>query len=79
MDRPDWKGPLGEALDRALSYLDGLPDRPVPGGVGRTELAAALGGPLPEGPTDPRVKPAARGGVPADRLPQWSVLMFWRS
>jgi glutamate/tyrosine decarboxylase-like PLP-dependent enzyme len=59
MERPNWKGPLGEALDRAVSYLEGLPDRPVPAGAGRTELATALGGPLPERPADPREVVAA--------------------
>jgi hypothetical protein len=29
LDRPDWKAPLGDAFDRALCYLEGLPDRPV--------------------------------------------------
>jgi glutamate/tyrosine decarboxylase-like PLP-dependent enzyme len=52
--QPDWKGPLGEALDQALTYLEGLPDRPVPGRAGLAELRAALGGPLPGGPQDPR-------------------------
>ena len=29
MDRPDWKGALGEAFAQAVSDLDGLPERPV--------------------------------------------------
>jgi glutamate/tyrosine decarboxylase-like PLP-dependent enzyme len=51
---PDWKRPLGEAFDQALAYLEGLPARPVPSRAGLAELRAALGGPLPEGPLDPR-------------------------
>jgi glutamate/tyrosine decarboxylase-like PLP-dependent enzyme len=63
---PDWKGPLGEALDQALTYLEGLPDRPVPGRAGLAELRAALGGPLPRGPQDPRqvVAELARAAEP---------------
>ena len=60
MDRPDWKGALGEAFAHALSYLDGLPDRPVHPAADLGQLRAALGGPLPERPLD------ARDGV-ADR------------
>ncbi|HEV2917823.1 MAG TPA: aspartate aminotransferase family protein, partial [Actinomycetota bacterium] len=54
MNEPDWKRPLGEAFDQALAYLDGLPARPVPARAGLAELRAALGGPLPERPLDPR-------------------------
>ncbi|HEY6589458.1 MAG TPA: aminotransferase class V-fold PLP-dependent enzyme [Actinomycetota bacterium] len=54
MNEPDWKRPLGEAFDQALAYLEGLPGRPVPGRAGLAELRAALGGPLPERPLDPR-------------------------
>ena len=50
----DWKGSLGEAYDRAIGYLEGLPTRRVPGPATLAELRAALGGPLPEGPTPPR-------------------------
>ena len=66
MDTPDWKGPLGEALDQALAYLDGLPDRPVAGPAGLAELRAALGGPLPGRPRDPRevVAELARAAEP---------------
>jgi glutamate/tyrosine decarboxylase-like PLP-dependent enzyme len=52
--RPDWKGPLGEAFDRALGYLEGLPDRPVRITASLAELRTSLGGPIPEGPADPR-------------------------
>jgi glutamate/tyrosine decarboxylase-like PLP-dependent enzyme len=54
VNEPDWKRPLGEAFDHALAYLEGLPGRPVPGRAGLAELRAALGGPLPERPLDPR-------------------------
>lgn len=54
LDRPDWKAPLGEAFDRALCYLEGLPDRPVRSTASLAELRASLGGPVPEGPSDPR-------------------------
>jgi glutamate/tyrosine decarboxylase-like PLP-dependent enzyme len=54
VNEPDWKRPLGEAFDQALAYLEGLPGRPVPGRAGLAELRAALGGPLPERPLDPR-------------------------
>ena len=59
MEQPDWKGPLGEAFDRTLSYLEGLPARPVTGRVGLAELRAALGGSLPERPREPREVVAA--------------------
>ncbi len=48
--RPDWKAPLGEAFDRALGYLEGLPDRPVRITASLAELRTSLGGPIPEGP-----------------------------
>jgi glutamate/tyrosine decarboxylase-like PLP-dependent enzyme len=54
MDEPDWKGVLGEAYEHAVAHLDGLPARPVGTTVGLAELRAALGGPLPGRPQDPR-------------------------
>jgi glutamate/tyrosine decarboxylase-like PLP-dependent enzyme len=54
MDQPDWKGPLEEAFDQALAYLEGLPGRPLAGSATLAELRAALGGPLPERPLEPR-------------------------
>jgi glutamate/tyrosine decarboxylase-like PLP-dependent enzyme len=48
VDATDWKAPLGEAFDRALMYLEGLPDRPVRSTASLAELRATLGGPLPE-------------------------------
>ena len=54
VDPPDWKGPLGEAFDRALMYLEGLADRPVHSTASLAELRATLGGPLPEVSADSR-------------------------
>jgi glutamate/tyrosine decarboxylase-like PLP-dependent enzyme len=59
MEQPDWKGPLGEAFDHALSYLEGLPARSVTGRASLAELRAALDGPLPERPLEPREVVAA--------------------
>src|SRR4051794_27640704 len=46
-----------EALDRAhlhaREWLASVPDRPIPPRAHVDEVVAALGGPLPEGPTDP--------------------------
>jgi glutamate/tyrosine decarboxylase-like PLP-dependent enzyme len=54
MDQPDWKGPLTEAFGHAVGYLEGLPERPLPPPATLGELRRALGGPLPEQPSDPR-------------------------
>ena len=54
MDRPDWRSALGEAFAQAVSYLDGLPDRPIHPAADLAQLRAALGGPLPERPLDAR-------------------------
>lgn len=54
MQEPDWAGPLQEAQRQALAYLAAVPDRPVGAAAGLPELRAALGGPLPERPSDPR-------------------------
>jgi glutamate/tyrosine decarboxylase-like PLP-dependent enzyme len=59
MNEPDWKGALGEALDHALAYLEGLPARPVGSRASLAELRAALGGPLPQQPLEPREVVAA--------------------
>jgi glutamate/tyrosine decarboxylase-like PLP-dependent enzyme len=48
VDPPEWKAALGEAFDRALIYLEGLPERPVRSTASLAELRATLGGPLPE-------------------------------
>ena len=59
MEEPDWAAPLGQAYDSALAYLTGLPARPVGSSASRPALRAALGGPLPEAPEDPRKTIAA--------------------
>jgi glutamate/tyrosine decarboxylase-like PLP-dependent enzyme len=51
---PDWKGPLGEAFDHAVAYLSDLAQRPVAASASTERLRATLGGPLPQGPSDPR-------------------------
>ena len=63
VDPPDWKAPLGEAFDRALMYLEGLPDRPVRSTASLAELRATLGGPLPEEPAESREVIAALAGA----------------
>jgi len=44
---------LEEAAAHAVQFLQGLPDRHVGPKAGADELRARLGGPLPDGPTDP--------------------------
>jgi glutamate/tyrosine decarboxylase-like PLP-dependent enzyme len=51
---PDWKGPLGEAFEQALAYLEHLPERPLAPMADAQDLREALGGPLSDGPTDAR-------------------------
>lgn len=48
MRQPDWRGPLHAAADAAVTYLEGLPARPVRAGATLEELREALGGPLPD-------------------------------
>jgi glutamate/tyrosine decarboxylase-like PLP-dependent enzyme len=50
---PDPSTIPGRAAELAAAYLDSLPTRRVGGPVDLAALRAALGGPLPEGPTDP--------------------------
>ncbi len=45
---------LAETAGIAADYLERIPDRPVGSEAGVEELRASLGGPLPEGPADPR-------------------------
>ena len=52
MNEPDWKGPLGEAFEEALAYLQGVPARPITCHTSLPVLRAALGGPLPETSND---------------------------
>jgi glutamate/tyrosine decarboxylase-like PLP-dependent enzyme len=44
---------LETAAARATQFLRGLPERPVAARSGADELRARLGGPLPDGPSDP--------------------------
>ena len=44
---------LGETASYAADFLEAIPERPVGSSAGLDELRAGLGGPLPEGPTDP--------------------------
>jgi glutamate/tyrosine decarboxylase-like PLP-dependent enzyme len=44
---------LEAAAAHAAQYLRGLPERPVAARAGADELRARLGGPLPDGPSDP--------------------------
>jgi len=44
---------LEAAAASAIQFLRGLASRPVPARAGAEELAARLGGPLPDGPSDP--------------------------
>lgn len=54
MQEPDWRTALTEATDRAVRWLEGLPERPVAAQAGVEELRDALGGPMPDRPIDPR-------------------------
>jgi glutamate/tyrosine decarboxylase-like PLP-dependent enzyme len=56
---PEWKEVLDETVQYAVRYLDGLPERPVGISATPAEMRAALGGPLPEHPQDPRAVIAA--------------------
>ncbi|WP_432887732.1 pyridoxal phosphate-dependent decarboxylase family protein [Kribbella sp. CA-245084] len=73
----DWEGPLSEAYERAMTYLEGLPERRVGPRATAKELHEALGGPLPTGPTDPRevVEHLAKG-VDDGLLPSGSGRFF---
>ena len=50
----DLRSLLQRTADLAADFLESLDDRPVFPAVSATELRAALGGPLPDEPTDPR-------------------------
>ena len=54
MNEADWKGPLGEAFEEALAYLEGLPSRRVASYIELSTLRKALGGPVPNRPMEPR-------------------------
>lgn len=73
----DWEGPLTEAFERATTYLNGLPERPVGPRATAGELHQALGGALPINPTDPRdVVAHLAKGVEDGLLPSGSGRFF---
>lgn len=52
--RPDlYEAALQRASSHALAWLTSMPDRPVPPRMTADELLSRLGGPLPQGPSDP--------------------------
>ena len=70
---PEWDGALGEAFERATAYLAGLPERAVGPTATADELREALGGPLPDKPSDPReVVAALADAVEGGLLPSGS-------
>jgi glutamate/tyrosine decarboxylase-like PLP-dependent enzyme len=76
------KALLTAAADHAAAYLDGLPDRRVgPAETDPTALRAALGGPLPEAPSDPRavldaLVAGAGPGLMASQSPRFFGFVF---
>ncbi|MEV5963136.1 aminotransferase class V-fold PLP-dependent enzyme [Kribbella sp. NPDC051952] len=73
----DWEGPLTEAFERATTYLNGLPERPVGPRATAAELREALGGALPINPTNPRdVVAHLAKGVEDGLLPSGSGRFF---
>jgi hypothetical protein len=44
---------LARTLEHARTWLDSVPTRPVPARASYDEIVGVLGGPLPDGPTDP--------------------------
>jgi glutamate/tyrosine decarboxylase-like PLP-dependent enzyme len=73
---------LTAAADHAAAFLDGLPERRVgPAEVDPAALRAALGGPLPEGPSDPRavldaLVDGAGPGLMASQSPRFFGFVF---
>ena len=73
---------LTAAADHAAGFLDGLPERRVgPAEVDPAVLRAALGGPLPEGPSDPRavldaLVDGAGPGLMASQSPRFFGFVF---
>lgn len=73
----DWDGPLSEAYERATTYLAGLPERRVGPRATAAELRQALGGALPQSPTDPQeVIAHLAKGVEEGLLPSGSGRFF---
>jgi glutamate/tyrosine decarboxylase-like PLP-dependent enzyme len=73
---------LTAAADHAASFLDGLPERRVgPPEVDPAALRVALGGPLPDGPSDPRtvldaLVAGADRGIMASQSPRFFGFVF---
>jgi hypothetical protein len=81
MDEPGWKGPRGEAFERAVAHLGDLPDRPVCSAATLEQLRAALGRPLPEAARDAReviaeLAAAAEPGVVASASGRFFGFVF---
>jgi len=73
---------LTAAADHAASFLDGVPERRVgPAEIEPAVLRAALGGPLPDGPEDPRavldaLVAAAGPGLMVSQSPRFFGFVF---
>ena len=70
--RPDlYAAALDCAASRASEWLESLPDRPIPPSEDANNVLARLGGPLPEGPTEPAegLCCVGRAGAMAERSP----------
>jgi glutamate/tyrosine decarboxylase-like PLP-dependent enzyme len=73
---------LTAAADHAATFLDGLPERRVgPAEIDPAALRAALGGPLPDGPDDPRavldaLVAGAGPGLMASQSPRFFGFVF---
>jgi glutamate/tyrosine decarboxylase-like PLP-dependent enzyme len=72
---------LGLTADLASDFLETLDERPVIGAVDAEELRDSLGGPLPEGPTDPRLVVSqlaanADPGIAASTGGRWFGFVF---
>jgi glutamate/tyrosine decarboxylase-like PLP-dependent enzyme len=73
---------LTAAADHAATFLDGVPERRVgPAEIDPAALRAALGGPLPDGPEDPRavldaLVAAAGPGLMASQSPRFFGFVF---
>jgi glutamate/tyrosine decarboxylase-like PLP-dependent enzyme len=52
-DPEDYSAALDRAAEHVRRWLASVPERPVPPRATTDAMATALGGPLPEGPTDP--------------------------
>jgi glutamate/tyrosine decarboxylase-like PLP-dependent enzyme len=57
---------LRETADYAADFLESLPERPVAPAVDLEALRARMGGPVPEGPSDPREVVAELAAVGSD-------------